>query len=419
METIELTTEKQAIQIVTIKSLSPLYKEGQPAAFIELANCEEHGFNIVVQKGLYEVGDKAIYVQPDYCLPLMGENPTLAQKMFADFTAPSGEAKKSKLGKNGRIRAVKFNFNTEPNGLDPVYSMGVMLPLLMVMSEMELSILPDDLDTALEVIKYEEPEGAYSGLAKGDLPVGMYMTDETNIFNSLRNLENHLPANLTGSLKVDGSSISIYVKSESDNGICSRKLEKKLEQKIISGFKDGHGNKLRKHYIRETGQKGYFNEATSEFFTDIPESYIPIEEEVDDTFTKLGMPVLEKLKVYCLATGQQLALRGELCGQGLKGSGNKNNPHAALKQQILFYGLDDYSSGVTIKQPVGDFLGLCDKLGIETCPVVFSQVFNSLDELKEKCETYFKTNMVEGIVVRSDDSRFSAKYMNAEYDSRK
>ncbi len=339
--------------------------------------------------------------------------------MFADFTAPSGEAKKSKLGKHGRIRAVKFNFNTEPNGLDPVYSMGVMLPLLMVMNDMELSVIPDDLDTTLEVIKYEEPEGAYSGLAKGDLPVGMYMTDETNIFNSLRNLEASLPANMTGSIKVDGSSISIYVKSETEYGICSRKLEKKLEQKIIVGYKDAQGNKLRKHYIRETGQKGYFNDATSEFFTEIPESYTPIEEELDDTFIKLGLPILEKLKTYCLTNGLQLVLRGELCGQGLKGSGNKNNPHAPLKQQILLYGLDDYSSGVTIKQPLSVFYDVCKALDIAYCPVVFSHVFNSLDELKEECENYFKTNMIEGIVVRSDDSRFSAKYMNLSYDAQK
>jgi len=40
-----------------------------------------------------------------------------------------------------------------------------------------------------------------------------------------------------------------------DNGICSRNLEKKLDQKIVSGYQDTAGNKLRKHYDREAGDK--------------------------------------------------------------------------------------------------------------------------------------------------------------------
>ena len=140
---------------------------------------------------------------------------------------------------------------------------------------------------------------------------------------------------------------------------------------------------------------------------------------MEDTFVKIGLPILEKLKAYCLTNSRQLALRGELCGQGLKGSGNKNNPHSSMKQQILFYGVDDYSTGVTVKCDADFFYELCTELEIETCPVVFRQIFISLDQIKEVCETYFKTNMIEGIVVRSEDSRFSAKFMHSEYDARK
>lgn len=420
MEEILVVEKVSAVQIVTIKSLSPLYKLGEPATFIELANCEEHGFNIVVQKGLYEVGDKAIYIQPDYCLPLLSaDSPTLAQQMFADFTTPDGDPKKSKLGKLGRIRAVKFNFNTTPDGLDPVYSMGIMLPHLMVMNDLKLTIEPEDLDATLEIVKYEEPETAYSGLSKGALPTGMYSTDENNIFNSLRYLEDRFPVRLTGTVKADGSSETIYVKDAQDNGICSRNLEKKMDQKTIVGYKDEDGNDVRKHYDRESGQRGWLCEVTSAFHIDVPETFIPVEQEVDDTFIKLGKPVLEKLVEYCVKNSRQLVLRGELCGQGLKGSGNKNNPHASLKQQILFFGVDDYSSGITVKQPLDFFYNLCSELGLDHTPIVFSREFTDLDDLKEECEKYFKANMIEGIVVRTDDCRFSAKYMNAEYDSKK
>jgi len=36
-----------------------------------------------------------------------------------------------------------------------------------------------------------------------------------------------------------------------------------------------------------------------------------------------------------------------------------------------------------------------------------------------KCEEYFSNNMIEGIVIRSLDGKFSAKCMNLEYDSKK
>ena len=50
---------------------------------------------------------------------------------------------------------------------------------------------------------------------------------------------------------------------------------------------------------------------------------------------------------------------------------------------------------------------------------VFNKEFNSKEELLAECNNYFKTNMIEGIVVRTLDSKFSAKVMNFEYDSKK
>ena len=253
----------KAVNLVTIKELKTLYKNGEPANAIELAVCEEHSFDIVVQKGLYVVGDKAIYVQPDYCLPLPNETNepnNLAQNLFIDFTYPNNGEQKTKLGKNGRIRAIKFNFNVE-NSSDPIYSMGVMLPLNMVCELMQVESLDniDNLDEFLQVTKYEEPETAHSGVAKGPLPSGMYTTDETNI-NNIRDI--FYPITLTGTVKCDGSSQTIYYKSDEEKGICSRRLEKKLEQKIVSHYMDENGNTVRKHYDNITRTRGWFNEGT-------------------------------------------------------------------------------------------------------------------------------------------------------------
>ncbi len=418
-ETTNTTTKTNAVNIVTIKSLTKVYKNGEEANAIELANCEEHNFDVIVQKGLYVVGDQAIYVQPDYCLPLPnieeGVPNSCAQQLFCSFTVPLGDAKKTKLGKHGRIRAIKFNFNVEGSS-DPIYSMGVMLPISEVINNMKVTKFPEDLDAFLEVTKYEEPESAYSGMSKGALPLGMYSTDETNI-NNVREI--HFPIKLTGSLKIDGSSITVYYKNEEELGVCSRNLEKKLEQKFVIGYKDENGNAVRKHYDVTNNVRGWLNETTNEFFKEVPTTYIEILGEADDTFVKLGAPVLEKLKAYCATNNMQLALRGELHGSGLKGSGNKNNPHANLKQNIKFYGVDDYSTGITKKMPLDFFYALCKELELDYCDVVFSKEFTSFDELKETCNTYFKTNVIEGIVLRNDTCSFSVKFMNLEYDSKK
>jgi RNA ligase (TIGR02306 family) len=407
---------QKAVQIVTIEELVTIFKNGEPASSIELAHVEEHNFDIIVQKGLYEIGDKAVYIQPDFCLPLVSEQPTKPELLFATFTETTEDGRKSKLGKNGRIRAIKFNFSVE-NSQDPIYSFGVMLPINEVKHKLGIQELEGDLDELLQVTKYEEPESAYSGLAKGELPVGMYKTDETNFLN-LNRVE--YPIVLTGSIKCDGSSISIYYKSDEENGICSRSLEKKLEQKFVSGYKLPNGNELRKHFDREQKISGWFDEATETFYSEIQDTWIVIEKDVDDTFVKLGKPVLDKLANYCKENNKQLTLRGELCGEGLKGSGNKNNPHAKLKQTIKFYGLDDYSKGVTTKLPVEDFLEVTNLLGLEICDVVFkNKQFDSFDELKNYCNDYFKTNLIEGLVLRTSDSKFSAKFMNGDYDSKK
>lgn len=39
--------------------------------------------------------------------------------------------------------------------------------------------------------------------------------------------------------------------------------------------------------------------------------------------------------------------------------------------------------------------------------------------IKQECNEYFKDNLVEGIVLRTPDSKFSCKFMNDQYDSLK
>jgi hypothetical protein len=65
------------------------------------------------------------------------------------------------------------------------------------------------------------------------------------------------------------------------------------------------------------------------------------------------------------------------------------------------------------------FDALMEVLKFDRCKVVFRKVFNSKEEIQKECNDYFKSNLIEGIVLRTIDSNFSAKFMNDEYDSKK
>jgi hypothetical protein len=389
-------------QVVTIKGFIPLYKNGEEAINIHLVELNEILYKVVAQKTLYKIGDKALFILPDWCLPDRPE--------FDSYISPNGDPSKSKLGKNNRIRAIKFNFSQDINTTDVTYSMGILMPLN---SFPDLD-LTSDLSEQIGITKYEEPETSKSGMNKGYMPSGMYKTDETNI-ETYKNLT--FPNIYSGSLKVDGSSITIYFRNSEEKGICSRNLEKQLNQSFVDYYTKGD-EKITKYYHPELKCRGWIDEQKN-FYNEPLEDWVPFYVEVDDTFIKLGLPILNKLEKWCLENNKQIALRGELCGSGLKGSGNKNNPHSKLKQNILFFGADDYSNGFTIPLPIETFTNICNELEIETSPIIFTKRFNNVDEIMDECDKYFKSNLVEGIVVRSLDSSISCKVMNKEYDSKK
>ncbi len=404
------------VQIVTIKNKYKLFKGDEPANAIELIEVEEHGFEIVAQKDLYQVGDKVVFITPDYCLSDI--------MLFESFIKPNGDPKKSKLGSNNRIRAIKFNFKKE-NSDDVVYSQGILMPLKEVLSEVgwlkfeffndlidgkietfDKDVLERRLTTELKITKWEAPEdrnnngGNVKGGQSRPFPEGLYKTDEDNINNKWGKIS--YPVDLIGSLKCDGSSCTIYYKN-GKGGICSRNMEVNIFKKEVTGRR-----------------KPTFIEQIKLWFGIKIDLNIYVESISDSDFIKVGLPYLKRLMEYCDIHGHfDIALRGELNGKGLKGSGNKNNPSTKDEPNIKFFGADDYSGTRAIKMGESDFNDLIIGLGFKRCPVIFNQTFNSKEEIVEVCNNYFKDNLVEGIVIRSLDSKLSCKFMSPDYDSKK
>lgn len=405
------------VSIVTIKNKIPLYKGDEQANSIEVIELEEVGFELVANKTLYQVGDKAIYIQPDYCVSDI--------PLFESFIRPNGDESKSMLGKVGglprRIRAKKFTLSKEPNG-DPVYSNGILLPINDVekyCKENKKSWhnsthwINNSLSEVLNITKYEEPEIIFNKKDnrnfpdgfKGNFkfPEGIYKTDEENINNLWNHIEKKIgyPVTLVGTEKVDGSSITIGVTPKIPEGfICSRNLRKKLTIKKIVGQRDMT-----------------FWETIKFFFGKNIDTNIYEEVENDDDFVRYGKPYLDLL---INSKETNLIFRGELNGGKLKGSGNKNNPASKEQASIKVFGLDRINEyGEAEKIPYLLFKTECEKAGVPLVKEVFNKEFNSKEELLAECNNYFKTNMIEGIVVRTVDSKFSAKVMNLEYDSKK
>lgn len=395
--------KNSAVSIVTVKNKIPLYKGDEQANSIEVIELEEVGFELVANKTLYQIGDKAIYIQPDYCVSDI--------PLFESFLRPNGDESKSMLGKveglPRRIRAKKFTLSKEPNG-DPVYSNGILLPYYEVVDYVGAMILENvDLTKKLGITKYEEPEpvsksGLKSGKTEGKFPEGLYKTDEENINNLWNHIENKIgyPITLVGTEKVDGSSITIGVTPKIPEGfICSRNLRKKLTiKKVVGRRKPNLWDRI----------KGLFTWIDLNIYQEV---------ENDDDFVRYGKPYLDLL----INSGEtNLIFRGELNGGKLKGSGNKNNPASKEQPNIKIFGLDKINEyGEAEKVPYLLFKTECEKAGVPLVKEVFNKEFNSKEELLAECNNYFKTNMIEGIVVRTLDSKFSAKIMNLEYDSKK
>ena len=385
------------IHIVTIKDKIQLYKGEEPANAIELIQLEEMSFELISAKDRFQVGDKALLVEPDYNLP--------DTDFWKDWTAPGGDPKKSKLGSHNRIRAVKFNLH-RGDGM-PVYSNGILLSIKEIEEFTSRTVLTHinwtdevatQVATELGIYKYEAPERNHGGNIKQgasrEFPVGLYKTDEVN-FNKVNWT---FPMHLVGMVKMDGSSITIGCKN-GKGFICSRNLEKPITYKKKTGF--------------DKSWKAWF---WSLFGYDRA-TYTEIESESE--FVKVGKPYLDKLVEYCTEKNISVALRGELVGQGASnGSGNKNNPHSKVDPTIYFFGADWYFQNAE-RMPHMDYVSLVTELGFQYPTIVFCQTFESREELLKTCEEYFTNNMIEGIVVRSLDGKWSSKIMNLDYDSRK
>ena len=425
------------IEKVTITEILSIFKNDEPANAIEVVHFkyssdEECGYDIVAQKGLYEIGSTAYFIQPDYCLSDI--------PLFESFLRPNGDPSKSKLKANYRIRAIKFNFTFE-NESNPIYSCGILLPEKTVLNYLRTLNTTGEktLDELLGVSKYEEPEEGSSGLTGGEFPSYLYKTDEPTLANSKKRIarivEEKQRVGIT--IKHDGSSFSGFCKKtnyssdyEYDIGVCSRNLRKKLEQFYTSGYKDAEDNQYHPYWNQDLKEKGWYCDVLESYKTDDEIiDLIPVVTEVKDTWVELAKKnnLLGRFTDFCRAENLELALRGEIYGQGLKGSGTKHNPDKNEKQTLRLFGADDLSSGYSVRLNYSDKYNLktiAEILDVPYTHNIIEFIPESYEHLVQVCRDIFDTEkakgrIIEGLVIRTlDTNDLSCKYINELYDSK-
>lgn len=256
-----------------------------------------------------------------------------------------------------KIRAIK---------LRGVVSNGLILPVSILGSLMYH--IGDDVSDVLGVKKWEPQSQLQGSIPRGNFPHFIRKTDQERIESCYKDLQKHLDEKFNIELKMDGSSITIF-HNDGDVGVCSRNLSLKTD------YED------------------------STFVS---------------TAKKTGL--LEILPL----SGFNIAIQGELCGNGIQKNIHRINGHTIFVFDIWDIGRQEYMEPAEREETIR----LLRDLGanIETVPVIAETVdlrANGLDEIpsmkKFVDRSYENTSIIEGMVFKSRESNFSFKVINDRY----
>lgn len=154
------------------------------------------GWQLVVKKGEYNIGDLCVYCEIDSLLP---ERPEF------EFMKPRGM----------RVRTIRLRGQI---------SQGICFQLSILPPDFQI-VEDADCTETLEITKYEAPiPASLAGKVKGRFPSFMHKTDETRVQVLQSSLDKYNGQKFYITEKLDGSSCTYYLK-DGEFGVCSRNLE--------------------------------------------------------------------------------------------------------------------------------------------------------------------------------------------------
>jgi RNA ligase (TIGR02306 family) len=188
------------------------------------------GWNVVVKKGEFEVGQEVVYCEVDSLLPESDEFEFLRKGCFKPAIL------------DGETVVQRAGFRIKTMRLRGQVSQGICFPVS-ILPSLESRKVGDEVTDKLGIIKYEPPiPVGMSGRVKGAFPGFISKTDEIRVQVLDGTLERHRGKLFYVTEKVDGTSFSAFLR-DGEFGICSRNLwmdetdESNLLVKIARQFK--------------------------------------------------------------------------------------------------------------------------------------------------------------------------------------
>jgi RNA ligase (TIGR02306 family) len=318
------------------------------------------GWTVVVKKGEYAAGDLAVYCEIDSFIPTD----------IAPFLTKPGHYAKTFDGVEGeQLRTVKLRGQLSQGLLLPVVN-DVTGTYLMIYTdetgEYSLTVAEgDDVSTVLGIAKYEAPiPAALAGEVRGMFPSVVPKTDQERIQNLSAELKEWLCSGLTWEVteKLEGSSMTVYV-MDGEVGVCSRNLD----------LKRNPDNSLWRAAI------------------------------------KYGLE--EKL----VAAGRNIAIQGELIGNGVQG-----NIYKERDQDYYVYDIYDIDAGRYFTPT--ERMGFVTQNMLTHCPVLMpcvefdTETVESLLKMAEGETAMLGSNCQrEGIVFKCHEQAVSFKAISNRY----
>lgn len=241
-------------------------------------------------------------------------------------------------------------------------SQGLLLPIS-VLGDYPYQI-GEDVSERLDIIKYEPPiPASLEGIAKGQFPSFIPKTDEERIQNLSDLYDGFKQHTYYVTEKLDGSSVTYYL-NERSFGVCSRNLE--------------------------------------------------LLDTEDNTLWKFARAA--RIEEKLAALGKNLALQGEVIGEGIQG-----NPYSLVGQSVRFYNIFDIDRYRYV--PMDEFTDQMATLDLQTVPVLHTnyrlpdtmeELLLAADGLSALSPTGKKVER-EGLVIRSKDRRISFKIISNKF----
>lgn len=307
------------------------------------------GWWCVSKKNQFKVNDMCVYFEVDSFLPVRPEFEFLRKACFKSTRH---------LGDGFRLKTIR---------LKGQISQGLVLPLkdFLSLEGCEEPYVGYDMSDALGVKKWEVPlSPQLAGVAKGNFPSFIRKTDQERIQNCYSDLvETHKDAMFEATLKLDGSSMTVYF-NDGQFGVCSRNLE--------------------------------------------------LKETEDNTFWKVARKL--NLEAAMRSYGKNIALQGELMGPGIQGNREGLPDHDFYLFDVWNIDQMQYMSPMETDDVCSDLEDLGAKMSKVPFLGVDVPLSLSLEQLIAASEIKsLNHDVAEGIVYRSMDGTVSFKVINNKF----